>query len=164
MSETAPLAETVAAWAEAWRARAAARLIALWDHADGESCYLAADSRAAYRGPAVVGLIQRVILAAAAIDYRPGPLHLRRLAPELGLAFFPLIRTERPASPQFDDATPVGRRVRVTMLMRQAAGRWRVFHYAEAPLAPLLELQAYYEAVAADGLDAMPRAAPEPQP
>jgi hypothetical protein len=42
------------------------------------------------------------------------------------------------------------------MMMRAQAGCWRVFHYAEAPLAPLLELQAFYEAIAADGLDNMP--------
>jgi len=155
-AETAPLADLLAAWAAAWRARVAGRIIALWDKADAESFYLPAGSVEAYRGTAVVGLVQRRCLTAAEIGYRPHGLHLRRLAPELGLAFFQLDWAERAQDPAQGRITRVGGRVRVSMLMRPKDDAWRIFHYAEAPLAPLLELQAYYEAVAADGLDKIP--------
>lgn len=48
-------------------------------------------------------------------------------------------------------------RLRVTLIARRAADGWKISHYAEASKAPLLELEAFYEAVAADGLDAIPR-------
>jgi hypothetical protein len=150
MSDAAPLGDLVAAWAAAWESRVAARIIALWDKADAESYYLPAGSVEAYQGPAVVGLVQRRCLAAAEIGYRPRGLHIRLLNPDLGLAFFQLDWSER------GQAGRLGGRVRVSMLMRRKSEGWRMFHYAEAPLAPLLELQAFYEAVAADGLDRIP--------
>lgn len=155
-AETAPVADVVAAWATAWQERTPARLIALWDKTDDQSWFLPAGSVEPYLGHAVVGFIQRRCLRAAAIGYKVGALHTRRLAPDLGLAFFALDWSERPTDHPIDGPGLMGGRVRVTMMMRAYADVWRVFHYAEAPLAPLLELQAFYEAVAAEGLGAIP--------
>ncbi len=154
-NETSPLEGVVAAWAKAWQDRKPAHLIALWDKSDAESWYLSASSVEPFLGNAVVGFIQRRCLNASTIGYQPSDLHLRRLAPDLGLAFFQLAWSEQ-TNRGLDRSLPIGGHVRVTMMMRQHAGVWSVFHYAEAPLAPLLELQAFYEAVAAEGLDRMP--------
>ena len=154
--ETEPLEHIVTAWASAWQHRMPAQLVALWDTADVKSWFLSAGSVEPYIGHAVVGYLQRRCLGSNAIGYRPGQLHIRRLAPDIGLAFFNLDWSERLAAQNLDGNKTLGGRVRVTMMMRLQASVWRVFHYAEAPLAPLLELQAFYEAIAADGLENIP--------
>lgn len=121
----------VAAWARSWQVGAAAAVLALWDKTDPESYFLSADSVEAFTGKAVIGVIQRRCLASPP-SYVIANLHVRYLSKDVGLAFF----------------TADG--VRVTLIARNTGDAWRVFHYAEAPLAPLLELQAYYEKVAAD--------------
>lgn len=151
--DTAPLVDVVATWANAWEQRNPARIISLWDVSDAESWYLPADSVEPSLGPAVVGLIQRRCLAHAEISYRVGKPHYRRITPDLGLAFFELAWSARPVGQHHDQTHPIGGHVRVTMMMRHTEKSWKIFHHAEAPLAPLLELQAYYEAVATEGLD-----------
>lgn len=150
--ETAPLHAAVMAWADAWHSCSAQRLLALWDKADSQSWYLAANSVDPDIGPAVVGALQRRCMGVRAVTYRPKNIHTRLLSPDVGLAFFELSWAQATAT----HPIPSGGDVRVTMLLREVAGRWLAFHYAEAPLAPLLELQAYYERIAADGLDAIP--------
>ncbi len=147
------LVDVVMAWATAWEQRSAARIIALWDVSDTASWYLPAGSAEPSLGSAVVGLIQRRCLNAAEIGYRAHHLQCRRLAPDVGLVFFELTRSERPVGQHHDQPHPIGDQVRVTMVMRQSEKGWRIFHYAEAPLAPLLELQAYYEDIAIEGLN-----------
>lgn len=107
-------------------------------------------------GNGVVGHLQRKCLNVLAMVYLPRHVHVRELAADLGLAFFELERSELATTPHAETPERIGGHVRVTLLARKRDTVWRVFHYAEAPLAPLLELQAYYEAVAVDGLDAMP--------
>ena len=159
VDDTAALSDVVATWARAWEQRNPTRIISLWDVADVESWYLPADSVDPSLGSAVVGLIQRRCLATAEISYRVGKSHCRRLAPDLGLAFFELAWSDRQTGHHHDQAHSIGGNVRVTMVMRHYDKSWKIFHYAEAPLAPLLELQAYYEAVAADGLGNIPQRA-----
>lgn len=154
-ADTSPLAEAVAAWASAWQSCSAARILALWDTSDPHSWYLPADSVDAHIGSAIVGVLQRRCLGLRAATYRPKNIQLRKIGDDVGSAFFELewART-------VDGAPARGGYVRVTMVMRNVTGAWRVFHYAEAPLAPLLELQAFYERVAAEGLDAIPQRMP----
>ncbi|MDX2142651.1 MAG: nuclear transport factor 2 family protein [Rhodospirillaceae bacterium] len=152
-ADTAPLEATLAAWAAAWRSASPTQVLALWDKADRAAWYLPADSIDPYIGAAVVGYVQRRCVAARTIGYRVRDAHLRRLHPDLGLAFFTLDWSQ--TTP--DHPVPVGGSLRVTLLMRRTPEGWRVFHYAEAPLAPLLELQAFYEKVAAEGFAGMPR-------
>jgi hypothetical protein len=146
----------VAVWAAAWQDRSASRLIGLWDRADQDSWYLPAGTVEPVIGNAVVGHLQRKCLNVNSITYRPKDLHVRELADDVGLAFFELEWSELQTTTHAEAPERIGGRVRVTLLARKRDDVWRVFHYAEAPLAPLLELQAYYEAVALDGLDAMP--------
>jgi hypothetical protein len=155
--DVAPLEATLAAWATAWRNASATQVLALWDKTDRAAWYLPADGGDPYIGAAVVGYVQRRCGTARAIGYRTRDAHLRRLHADLGLAFFVLDWSEAaPARP-----APVGGTLRVTLLMRPTPDGWRVFHYAEAPLAPLLELQAFYERIAAEGFDGMLRRDPE---
>ena len=80
------------------------------------------------------------------IEIRPGKIHARALDESLGLAFFPMTWKV-----QAKDRASFGGDLRVTMLMRKIGDVWRLFHYAEAPLAPIIQLQRFYEGVAADG-------------
>jgi ketosteroid isomerase-like protein len=152
--DTSGLAAAVTSFANAWSTRDAAAVLEGFDLADPQVTYLPAGNAAPLIGAAAIrryveGGCQRF----ARILMRPGALHLRRLHTDLGLAFFPLAW----AIQEGPTARPFGGHVRCTMVLRQTGGMWRAFHYAEAPLAPLLTLQHFYEAVAADGLDAIPR-------
>lgn len=138
----------VKAWAQAWRSCAPAALLALWDRADTDSYFLPADSVEPYIGHAVIGHVQRRCLNLRARSYDIANLHVRTLGLDLALAYFVVARTETA-----DDGT-LGGRVRVSLLARRHGNAWRAFHYAEAPLAPLLELQGYYERVAAEPVPA----------
>jgi hypothetical protein len=146
----------ITAWAAAWQDRTASRLINLWDRADTDSWYLPAGRVEPVIGNSVVGHLQRKCLNIPGVTYRPTSPHVRELTADLGLAFFELEWSELIVAPHAEAPECIGGRVRVTLLARKRDAVWRIFHYAEAPLAPLLELQAYYEAVAADGLEAMP--------
>lgn len=140
----------------AWESCSAAQILALWDNADKQSWYLPADSLEPHIGPSIVGVIQRRCIGLRSQKYKPLNVHIRALSSDLASAFYELEWSRT------TEAAVVGGRVRVTMVMRKMVMRkieaaWRVFHYAEAPLAPLLELQTYYERVAAQGLEAMPQ-------
>ncbi len=153
---TNALTDFISAWSAAWESCSAAQILALWDKADQHSWYLPADSVDPHVGTAIVGVIQRRCVGLRASSYKPDNIQARLLSTDVASVFFELnwMRT-------YDGKTPRGGRVRVTMILRVIEGAWRVFHYAEAPLAPLLELQAFYERVAAQGLDAIPRRAYE---
>ncbi|MSO98690.1 MAG: DUF4440 domain-containing protein [Rhodospirillaceae bacterium] len=151
--DTAPLVDIVKAWTQAWGACAPAKVIALWDNTDAESWYLDAGHANSAMGPAVKGVIERKCARLHSLDYRPVNPHLRRLGPDLGMAFFQLRWREQ----RDGHSLPLGGTLRVTMMMRRLSEGWRVFHYAEAPLAPLLELQGYYEKIATEGFAGMPR-------
>ena len=43
-------------------------------------------------------------------------------------------------------AKPIGGEVRVTALLREKDGRWKFFHWIEAPLASLIQLKRAHEA------------------
>jgi ketosteroid isomerase-like protein len=154
MSAPTGLAAAVAAFCEAWSRRDAAGVLSLWDGDDPKATYLPASASAPLVGAAAIrAYVEGECAAFGLIVFRPDVLHLRALGGGLGLAFFRLAWAvrESPARAPFGDS------VRVTMLLRETAAGWRIFHYAEAPLAPLLALQHFYQRIAADGLDAIPR-------
>lgn len=143
--DAAAAAELLNALAAAWRDFDRAALVGLFED-DPETTYLDA------------GEIDPWISIAAirrAVDARQDPIRFeihaprpRRLAPGLASVFAVVDKTW--------GAPSMTERVRVTLVARQSAQGWKIVHYAEAPKAPLLELEAYYQAVAADGLDAIP--------
>lgn len=143
-TEVAAVAEAVCA---AWSQRDADALCNLWDFADPDASYLAAENAERLVGAeAIRAYIVQGCGALERIALTPGQIHARILSDDLGLAFFPMTWKV-----QARGRAPFGGDLRITMLMRKSAGAWRLFHYAEAPLAPIIQLQRFYEGVAADG-------------
>ena len=153
---SADVQAVISAWASAWQERSATRLIALWDRTDPDGWFLPAGSVEPYIGPAIIGYLQRKCIGATTLGYQPGALHIRLIANDLALCFFALDWSQDSQDPATGTPQTLGGQVRVTVILRRRDAAWRLFHYAEAPLAPLLELQAFYESVAADGLEAIP--------
>ncbi len=157
MSANAKLAVAVDDFAAAWSRRDAAGVLALWDLEDGAATYLPAGSVQPMIGAtAIRRYVTDACETSAQIVMRPSALHLRAINPDLGLAFFKLAWVIREATAH----KPFGGNVRVTMMMRRVPDGWRIFHYAEAPLAPIIILRQFYENVAADGLSAIPPRSP----
>jgi hypothetical protein len=128
-------------------AAVATAMCAAWTRRDAQASYLAAENAARLIGPeAIRAYLTQGCRALECIDIRPGKIHARALGEALGLAFFPMTWKV-----QAKDRAPFGGDLRVTMLMRKIGGAWRLFLYAEAPLAPIIQLQRFYEGVAADG-------------
>lgn len=149
--DTAPLQNATGAWIEGWCATSANALLSLWDNTDEKAIYRAAERVEPFiGGNAVTHYVQSVCTMFKPIQHRVEDPTYRRLSEDIGSVFYTL-------NWMFTDKNgPMGGTCRVTALWRKVDEDWRIFHYAEAPLAPLLELQAFYEEVAADGLDAIP--------
>jgi ketosteroid isomerase-like protein len=152
--DTSPVEAAVTAWTGAWSERKSARVLNLWDDVDDQATYLPAERIEPLIGiSAVTDYVKTVCYLFGDIRHRPESPIYRRLSEDTGMAFYSL------AWMFSDNRGPIGGTCRVTALWRRRNDEWRLFHYAEAPLAPLLELRDFYEAVAAEGLDAIrPRA------
>jgi len=151
-SEAATLESAVDAWTAAWSHRDTKTIVSLWDEQDAQSSYLPAERHDPLIGSAAVtNYVKTTCTLYNTVRHRAEGVLTRRLSPSLGLAFYEL------SWMLADDRGPIGGTCRVTAIWRNREDQWHLFHYAEAPLAPLLELQAYYESVAADGLDAIPQ-------
>lgn len=148
---TSPIKDSVENWETAWSTRNAEAILGLWDRNDINASYLPAERLEPLIGTeAVTDYVTATCSAFDEIQHRvEGPI-FRRLSENIGLAFYALAWMFR------DHRGPIGGSCRVTSVWRQDQGAWRLFHYAEAPLAPLLELQGFYESVAAQGLNAIP--------
>ncbi|MEQ8508130.1 MAG: nuclear transport factor 2 family protein [Rhodospirillaceae bacterium] len=140
------------AWIKAWTNRDTETILSLWDEQDAQSSYLPAERHAPLIGSvAVMEYVETTCEHFSTVLHRAEGILTRSLSPAIGLSFYELNWMLA------DDRGPMGGTCRVTAIWRNRENQWRLFHYAEAPLAPLLELQAYYESVAADGLDAIPQ-------
>lgn len=139
------------AWIRGWCARDHKTLLALWDIADDQAVYRPAERVEPLIGnEPVTTYVSAICTTFNPVQHRAIEPVYRRLSDKTGLAFYTL-------NWMFSDQRgPIGGTCRVTALWRQTGDAWRLFHYAEAPLAPLLELQEFYEDVAAEGLDAIP--------
>ena len=148
----APVDRAVETWTSAWSARDIETVLSLWDAEDDAASYLPAERSAPLIGidavrayaDSLVGLFEKV-------RHRPEQILTRQISPSAGLAFYTLSWMVT------DKRGPIGGTCRVTSVWRNRDGLWRCCHYAEAPLAPLLELQGYYETIAEDGLGAISR-------
>jgi ketosteroid isomerase-like protein len=138
-------------WAQAWSNRDADTILNLWDGDDVEATYLPAERHDPLIGlTAVSDYVNLVCTGFDQVQHRVETPICKLLSDKTGLAFYTLTWMAR------DQRGPIGGTCRVTAVCHKNKGHWRLFHYAEAPLAPLLELQSFYESVAAQGLDAMP--------
>ena len=152
--DTAPIDDAIAAWTAAWCTRDTDAILTLWDNQDSDATYLPAErTEPLIGGAAVKHYIETVCTLFNPVRQRAENTVSRRLSNDTGLAFYAL------AWMFTDHRGPIGGTCRVTALWRRKGETLRLFHYAEAPLAPLLELQDFYEKVGADGLDAIPRRA-----
>lgn len=149
--DTGPISDALSMWEGAWSAQDPSAILSLWDHADGAATYLPAERMTPLVGAtAVADYVNSACRLFDQIQHRIESPVFRRLSADTGLAFYALAWMFK------DHKGPIGGTCRVTSVWRRTKDVWRLIHYAEAPLAPLLELQAFYESVAAQGLDSIP--------
>lgn len=147
-----PIDDAVRAWTTAWSARDTNSVLALWDAEDEAGSYLPAERPAPLTGlDDIRAYAEELCQLFGTVQHRPERILSRQISATIGMAFYTLSWMVK------DRRGPIGGTCRVTSLWRNRQGVWRCCHYAEAPLAPLLELQGYYEAIAEDGLDAIPQ-------
>lgn len=151
MREFTPVRESVEAWTAAWSARDPRALMSLWDVDSADASYLPAEKATPLRDSAEIeAYIQTTCGLFSEVRHRAENVITRQLTEDSGLAFYSL------AWMFTDHHGPIGGSCRVTSVWCKRGEGWLCNHYAEAPLAPLLELQHFYESVADDGLDAIP--------
>lgn len=146
-----PIEALLSEWAQAWSNRDSSTILRLWDGGDADATYLPAERHEPLIGlTAISDYVKSVCTGFDQVQHRiENPIY-KLLSDNTGLAFYSLAWMFR------DKRGPIGGTCRVTSVCRKTEGHWQVFHYAEAPLAPLLELQCFYESVATKGLNAMP--------
>ena len=146
--DTAPLEKTVNRFFAAWCSRDATALQALWDTDDRSCSYLPAKAEQRLIGAdAVMAYITARTGGFETIRLRPRKLYLRRMTDQLGSVFAEVDW----ALKKHAESRPIGGTLRVSGVLRDVNGHWRFCHYAESPLAPLVELRRFYQAIAADG-------------
>ena len=152
LDDTEPIRQTATSFWSAWCQRDAEALLRLWDTADPACSYLPAESEHRLVGAAAIGnFFDATLQNFEVIRMRPKRPHPRRLSPDLGSVF-----SELDWAMARDLESPVfGGTIRVLAVLRNGARGWRLCHYAEAPLAPLVELRSFYQKVAADGHGAL---------
>ena len=150
--ETGVVSATAEAFWDAWSRRRADRLMELWDRDDRLSSYLPAESEHRLIGAEAV---ERHVLATLerfeTVRMRPQAVYPRRLKQDLA-SIFAIVDWALRETPA---AAAMGGTIRVSAVMRLRGDAWRFSHYAEAPLAPLVELRRFYQKVAADGHEAL---------
>ncbi|NKB44580.1 MAG: hypothetical protein GKS03_09920 [Alphaproteobacteria bacterium] len=149
--DTRSIEAAVAGWAAAWSDPNLKNILNFWDRSDDQATYRPAERTDPLIGfEAVSEYVNTVCTLFDQVRHRIEDPVYRRLSEDTGMAFYTL------AWMFADNRGPIGGTCRVTAVWRQHENRWRLFHYAEAPLAPLLELQTFYQEVASEGLDAIP--------
>ena len=150
--DTTELAAVVEAFYSAWSARDQQRLLAMWATDDPACSYLPAKAERRLIGAdAVTGFIAERTTTFQTIRMRPHNIHLRRLTDDLGSLFAEVDWALKKTS----TSKAIGGTLRVSGVLRRSAGSWRFCHYAEAPLAPLVELRGFYQTIGADGHEAL---------
>lgn len=135
----------------AWETRDVPRIVALFEGNDPDVTYLDASQIDPWIGSAAVerGVAGRCA-AHQGFKFKINAPRARSLADDIASVFALVDRGE------LTNAGVEAERVRVTLVARRRGDAWKICHYAEAPKAPLVELQAFYEAVASDGLESIP--------
>lgn len=152
VDDTNPIGQTADAFWDAWSRRDADELINLWDTDDPASSYLPAESEQRLFGPAAVEqYVGATIKRFETIRQRPQLVYPRRLKQDLGSIFAVVDWALRESAA----STAFGGTIRVSAVLRSRGDAWHISHYAEAPLAPLVELRKFYQKVAADGHEAL---------
>jgi len=145
-----PAHALLAALYAAWEARDVARVAGLFDRDDADVTYLDAGEIDPWISYAAIERgVARRCAAHKGFKFKINAPRSRSLADDIASVFAVVDRGEITTALEAE-------RVRVTLVARKRGSEWKICHYAEAPKAPLVELQAFYEAVAIDGLEAIP--------
>ena len=140
------------AFCEAWSTHEADAVLALWDMTDSQCSWLSARGESRLFGPAAVTeLVTAALRTHARIRLRPRAVHARVIGDGLG-AFFAEVDW---AFWTTVDGRPEGGTFRVSGVLREGGPGFRLCHYAESPLAPIVELRQFYQQVAAEGHEGM---------
>jgi hypothetical protein len=151
MTPVQPIVDACDRFWRAWCDRDIHGLVAGWDMDDPESSYLPADSIQRHVGAtAIAAYLTRQVQGFPLIRMHSRGLRPRRLGDDLGAAFA-VVDWARQGS---DGSAPLGGTLRICAVVRRKHGQWRLCHYAEAPLAPLVELRHFYQQIAAEGHEA----------
>lgn len=119
---------------------AAARSV--WDTAEPQPCYLAEEIDDFLRDwPAIEAYWAASKAAMSKLSSRHWDLRARRIADDLATATWHLHWNAQVVGQD----KPVGGEVRVTAVLRRRPEGWRLFHYVEAPLAPILYVRKLYQ-------------------
>ena len=142
------LETAVRSFYSAWSSGDSEALLALWAMDDPASSYLPAASEQRLTGADAVGTYFKDRLSTfAVIKMQPRVLHVRHLQDDLGSAFVAVDWALKKTA----SSRAIGGSLRVSAVLRRSHGRWQFCHYAECPLAPLVELRRFYQQIAADG-------------
>jgi hypothetical protein len=148
MTPVQPIVDACEGFWRSWCDRDIHGLIQRWDMDDPDSSYLPADSVQRHIGAtAITAYLTRQVQTFPLIRMGSRLLRPRRLGDDLGAAFA-VVDWARQGS---DGSAPLGGRVRIVAVLRRRGDQWRLCHYAEAPLAPLVALRQFYQQIAADG-------------
>jgi hypothetical protein len=129
---------------------------AAWDTTDPQPTYLAEEIDAFLRDwPAIEGYWAASKAAMSRLSSRHWEVRARQVTDALATATWRLHWNAQVVGQD----QPVGGDVRVTGVFRRRTEGWRLFHYVEAPLAPILYVRKLYEGhVDADFLASLPAA------
>ena len=145
-NDTRVLVETAEAFWNAWSTGQPQEVMSYWDGADPSSSYTPASRPGRLVGAEQIG---RYVSETMGDHWRmtvdPTVVHPRRLADNLGSLFAVLEwRFEQ------RNRNPLAGTLRISAVLRRPKDQWKICHYAEAPLAPLVELRQFYQTVARD--------------
>lgn len=139
----------VQSWTNAWSNRNKKEILALWDYEDPAAFYLPAEcEHALVSMEAIEKYVVAICTQFGTVRHRPEAVITKQLSCDIGLAFYVLNWA------LVDSHGPFGGQYRVTAVWRRRQDKWKLTEYAEAPLAPLVELKEYYQHVAMEGLPA----------
>ncbi len=148
MSQTDSIETVLNGFWAGWSAHSAAAILALWDADDPECSWLSARAEQRLFGSsAIAAFVEETLQCFPLIKLRPRNVHARPIADALG-AFFAEVDW---ANRRNDDERMLGGSYRVSGVVRLRDEGWRICHYAESPLAPIVELRQFYQQIAADG-------------
>ena len=147
MTKETSIEFAVQSWGNAWSNRNKKEVLALWDGEDPDTFYLPAEcEHPLVSMVAIEKYVAAICTQFRTIRHRPEAVITKQLSDDIGLAFYVLKWVLA------DSGGPFGGQYRVTALWRRRQDQWKLTAYAEAPLAPLVELKEYYQHVAAEGL------------
>ncbi|MBP03067.1 MAG: hypothetical protein CMM25_09690 [Rhodospirillaceae bacterium] len=130
-------------WNDSWYSSDFDGVIKLWDDQDKQPYFLSANQmRPLTKFIAIRSYIEESCKYYDSIQNKVSGLIIKGLDPNTALTFYKLqlVKTK-------EEQSTTGN-VRTTVIWRRLKNDWKVFHYSEAPLAPLIELQNFYEEIA----------------